>query len=60
LAVDTGGTTLRAGFAADFAARRTAVANFCRHRALPVIEVRTDADAGAQIRAAFQAHRRAA
>ncbi|HEY8290779.1 MAG TPA: DUF58 domain-containing protein [Acetobacteraceae bacterium] len=57
LAIDTGITTLRSGFADDFAARRAAVANFGRHRAIPVIEVCTDADAGYQIRAALQAHR---
>jgi uncharacterized protein (DUF58 family) len=60
LAVDTNATSLRKGFAQDFATRRAAVANFCRHRALPVIEVRTDADPGAQIRAALQARRHAA
>jgi uncharacterized protein (DUF58 family) len=60
LAVDTNTDALRNDFAQDFATRRTAVANFCRHRALPVIEVRTDADPGAQIRAALQARRHAA
>jgi uncharacterized protein (DUF58 family) len=59
LAVDTSATPLRDGVAQDFAARRTAVANFGRHRAIPVVEVRTDADAGAQVRAALQAHSRA-
>jgi uncharacterized protein (DUF58 family) len=58
LAVDTSATPVRTGVAQDFAARRAAVANFGRHRAIPVIEVRTDADAGTQVRAALQAHAR--
>jgi uncharacterized protein (DUF58 family) len=57
LAVDTDAAQLRRGLAEDFATRQAAVTDFCRHRALPVVPLRTDADAGLQVRTALQARR---
>jgi uncharacterized protein (DUF58 family) len=53
LPIDSDAMALRRGHAEDFATRRTAVADFGRHRAIPLIDVRTDADVAAQIRAAL-------
>jgi uncharacterized protein (DUF58 family) len=54
LPIDSDAVSLRRGHAADFATRHAAVADFGRHRAIPLIDVRTDADVAAQIRAALR------
>jgi uncharacterized protein (DUF58 family) len=53
LKIDTNSETLRDGFAADFAQRQAAVIKFGRHRAIPVMPLRTDADVAWQIRTAL-------
>ncbi len=53
LALDTGSARLRRDHAADFAARRDLLHSFGRHRAIPVLDVRTDGDVATQIRAAL-------
>jgi len=60
LAVDTGSARLREGHAADFAAGRDLIHNFGRHRSIPTMEIRTDADVVSQIRAALHPGRAAA
>jgi uncharacterized protein (DUF58 family) len=53
LSVDTGSAQLRQGHAEDFATRRDRIRSFGRHRAIPVLDVRTDADVATQIRMAL-------
>jgi hypothetical protein len=53
LSVDTSSARLRQEHAEDFATRRDRIRSFGRHRAIPVLDVRTDGDAAAQIRMAL-------
>jgi uncharacterized protein (DUF58 family) len=53
LAINTGSARLRQDHAEGFAARRERISTFGRHRAIPVLEVRTDQDVAMQIRAAL-------
>lgn len=53
LSVDTDSTRLRQGHAEDFATRQDRIHSFGRHRAIPVLDVRTDADVATQIRMAL-------
>lgn len=57
LKFDTNSENLRQNFAADFAQRQNTVMNFGRHRAIPVMPLRTDADVAAQIRNALAPRR---
>jgi uncharacterized protein (DUF58 family) len=50
LAVDTGRARLRRDFAEAFSSRLEAVERFSRSRTIPVLRIRTDRDAAAQIR----------
>jgi uncharacterized protein (DUF58 family) len=53
LSVDTGTARLRDDYARSFAERRDQVAAFGRHRAIPVLPLRTALDVASQIRAAL-------
>jgi len=53
LAVDAGSARLRREHGADFAARRALALTFGRHRAIPVLDLRTDGDVATQIRVAL-------
>ncbi|HXT82452.1 MAG TPA: DUF58 domain-containing protein [Acetobacteraceae bacterium] len=53
LAVETGSARLRRAYGSDFAARQAIAHSFGRHRAIPILTVRTDADVAAQIRSAL-------